>query len=50
MAWITDPSVWLGLLTLTALEIVVGIGNIIFISTLAAKMREINALARVRSA
>lgn len=39
MEWITDPSVWLGLLTLTALEIVLGIDNIIFISILAAKVR-----------
>src|SRR5215211_2584450 len=33
-----DPSVWIGLLTLTALEIVLGIDNIIFISILAGKL------------
>ncbi len=38
--WFTDPSVWLGLITLTALEIVLGIDNIIFISILASKVRE----------
>jgi predicted tellurium resistance membrane protein TerC len=39
MDFVTDPSAWLGLLTLTALEIVLGIDNIIFISILAAKVR-----------
>jgi predicted tellurium resistance membrane protein TerC len=39
MDFLTDPNVWLGLLTLTALEIVLGIDNIIFISILAAKVR-----------
>jgi predicted tellurium resistance membrane protein TerC len=36
--WITNPDIWVGLLTLTALEIVLGIDNIIFISILAAKL------------
>jgi predicted tellurium resistance membrane protein TerC len=35
-----DPSVWISLLTLTALEIVLGIDNIIFISILAGKLPE----------
>ncbi|GJG87505.1 membrane protein [Gemmatimonadetes bacterium T265] len=35
---LTDPSLWLGLLTLTALEIVLGIDNIIFLSILAGKL------------
>lgn len=39
MEWISDPKAWLGLLTLTALEIVLGIDNIIFISILASKLR-----------
>ena len=39
MDFLTDPNAWLGLLTLTALEIVLGIDNIIFISILAAKVR-----------
>jgi predicted tellurium resistance membrane protein TerC len=38
MDWISDPNAWLGLLTLTALEIVLGIDNIIFISILAGKL------------
>jgi predicted tellurium resistance membrane protein TerC len=39
MEWFSDPNAWLGLLTLTALEIVLGIDNIIFISILASKLR-----------
>ena len=39
MEWIADPNAWLGLLTLTALEIVLGIDNIIFISILSSKLR-----------
>jgi predicted tellurium resistance membrane protein TerC len=38
MEWFSDPNAWLGLLTLTALEIVLGIDNIIFISILASKL------------
>ncbi len=38
MEWLTDPNIWIGLLTLTALEIVLGIDNIIFISILAGKL------------
>jgi predicted tellurium resistance membrane protein TerC len=33
-----DPAVWIGLLTLTALELVLGIDNLIFISILAGKL------------
>src|SRR5690242_1469825 len=40
MAWITDPETWLALLTLTVLEIVLGIDNIVFISILAGKLPE----------
>lgn len=32
MAWLNDPDLWASLLTLTALEIVLGIDNIIFLS------------------
>jgi len=35
---LTDPNVWIALLTLTALEIVLGIDNIIFITILVAKL------------
>lgn len=38
MAWISSPETWVALLTLTALEIVLGIDNIIFISILASKL------------
>lgn len=38
MSWLSDPSVWVGLITLTILEIVLGIDNIIFISILAGKL------------
>ncbi len=37
MELLSDPNAWLGLLTLTALEIVLGIDNIIFISILASR-------------
>jgi predicted tellurium resistance membrane protein TerC len=38
MEWLSDPQAWIGLLTLTLLEIVLGIDNIIFISILAGKL------------
>src|SRR5688572_913332 len=38
MEWISDPAIWTALLTLTALEIVLGIDNIIFISILTGKL------------
>ncbi len=38
MEWITDPNAWIALATLTLLEIVLGIDNIIFISILADKL------------
>lgn len=38
MNWLTDPTIWVSLLTLTALEIVLGIDNIVFISILAGKL------------
>ena len=38
MEWLTDPNAWIGLLTLTALEIVLGIDNIIFISILSSQL------------
>ncbi|WP_327587346.1 TerC family protein [Nonomuraea sp. NBC_00507] len=36
--WVTDPQIWIGFFTLVALEIVLGIDNIIFISILAGKL------------
>lgn len=38
MDWITDPQIWIALLTLTALEIVLGIDNIVFISIQAGRL------------
>ncbi len=38
MAWFSDPNAWISLLTLTVLEIVLGIDNIIFISILSGKL------------
>lgn len=40
MDWITNPEIWISLLTLTVLEIVLGIDNIVFISILAGKLPE----------
>ena len=40
MEWLNDPQAWLALATLTALEIVLGIDNIIFISILTGKLPE----------
>ena len=38
MEWLSDPEIWTALLTLTALEIVLGVDNIVFISILAGKL------------
>jgi predicted tellurium resistance membrane protein TerC len=38
MSWITDPQIWIAFLTLAALEIVLGIDNIVFISILVGKL------------
>jgi predicted tellurium resistance membrane protein TerC len=40
MEWIADPSAWVALATLAALEIVLGVDNIIFISILVARLPE----------
>ncbi len=39
MEWLTDPQLWAGLLTLTALEIVLGIDNLVFIAVLVTRVR-----------
>jgi predicted tellurium resistance membrane protein TerC len=47
MDWITSPEIWISLLTLTVLEIILGIDNIVFISILAGKLpQEQQARAR----
>jgi predicted tellurium resistance membrane protein TerC len=38
MDWIADPEIWASLLTLTALEIVLGIDNLVFIAILAGRL------------
>ncbi|HJS84843.1 MAG TPA: TerC family protein [Acetobacteraceae bacterium] len=38
MDWLSDPQIWASLLTLTALEIVLGIDNLIFLSILADRL------------
>ena len=38
MEWLTNPQVWMALVTLSALEIVLGIDNIVFISIQAGKL------------
>ncbi len=40
MDWASDPAIWVALVTLTVLELVLGIDNIIFISILAGKLPE----------
>lgn len=40
MDWIADPQVWIALATLTVLEVVLGVDNVIFISILAGKLPE----------
>jgi predicted tellurium resistance membrane protein TerC len=38
MGWITEPQAWVALLTLTVLEIVLGVDNVVFISILSARL------------
>ena len=38
MEWLTDPQVWASLVTLTALEIVLGIDNLVFIAIVAGRL------------
>ena len=38
LGWLTEPQVWIALATLTTLEIVLGIDNIVFISILPGKL------------
>jgi predicted tellurium resistance membrane protein TerC len=40
MQWISDPQIWASLLTLTALEIVLGVDNIVFIAIVAERLPE----------
>lgn len=38
MEWLLDAEIWIALLTLTTLEVVLGIDNVVFISVLAGKL------------
>lgn len=38
MEWLADPNIWIAFATLTVLELVLGIDNVIFISILAGKL------------
>ncbi|MGI8640905.1 MAG: TerC family protein [Pyrinomonadaceae bacterium] len=38
MEWLADPSIWIAFLTLTLLELVLGIDNIVFISILSGRL------------
>ncbi|MFL5493597.1 MAG: TerC family protein [Gemmatimonadales bacterium] len=38
MSWVTEPAAWVGFITLVALEIVLGVDNVVFISILAGKL------------
>ena len=38
MDWISNPDIWIALLTLTSLEIILGVDNVIFISILSSKL------------
>jgi predicted tellurium resistance membrane protein TerC len=48
MDWITQPETWIAFLTLVALELVLGVDNVIFISILAGKL-PVNEQARART-
>ena len=40
MGWLTDPQIWISLATLTALEIILGIDNIVVIAILSGRLHE----------
>ena len=42
MEWLADPNVWIAFATLTVLELVLGIDNVIFISILSGKLPQEN--------
>jgi predicted tellurium resistance membrane protein TerC len=48
--WISSPEAWIALLSLTALEIVLGVDNIIFISILVGRLPRNSAAGRASSA
>ena len=50
MDWLLSPEIWIALVTLTILEIVLGVDNIIFISILTDRCRSRGSGRRVGSA
>jgi len=48
MDWVTQPEAWIAFITLVALELVLGVDNVIFISILAGRLPK-NQQARARS-
>jgi len=38
MDWLSDPQAWIAFATLTGLEIILGVDNVVFISILAGKL------------
>ncbi len=48
MEWLTQPEAWIAFLTLVALELVLGVDNVIFISILAGKL-PVNQQQRART-
>ncbi|WP_159017212.1 TerC family protein [Cognatiluteimonas profundi] len=38
LAWVTDPQIWIALVTLSTLEIVLGVDNLVFISIAVSKL------------
>ncbi|RMF13600.1 MAG: TerC family protein, partial [Alphaproteobacteria bacterium] len=43
MAWLTDPDIWLSILTLAVLEIILGIDNLVFISVMSGRLDPVRA-------
>jgi predicted tellurium resistance membrane protein TerC len=39
LEWITDPNIWASLIALTAMEVVLGIDNVLFISLVASRLK-----------
>ena len=48
IGWLLDPQIWASLVTLTALEIVLGIDNLVFIAILVGRLPRSSATAARR--
>ena len=38
LAWINEPTAWVGLLTLTVMQVILGLDNLLFIAILSSKL------------